>query len=307
MVKYDEMDSCLVLEEENNSRLEYYVLSPGVGISFNQIYTGVWRKKHLLNTDRFITLNYCLNGRCDVTFTGNRHVILKKGQVSVHTIFPNKELYCPGKLYEGIQLFIDLQVFNQSRDDQFLDMLGIDPNLLSLHFCSETGIYIREMNERLSELVTSAWNNRKDMVIPHLRYLTTVLIHDVHTLPAESESTTYFTQSQIAIVREAEELILSDLSRRLSAREVAERFGISESSLKLYIKGVLGDSYLSYFRRKRMEKAAELLEDTDKSIAEIASLVGYENQGKFAKVFFEHYNVTPLEFRRLSKVTRINS
>ena len=82
----------------------------------------------------------------------------------------------------------------------------------------------------------------------------------------KSECETYFTRSQIAIVKEAEHLILEDLSKRFTAKEMANRFGISESSFKLYIKGILGDSYLSYFRKKRMEKAAELLESTNMKV-----------------------------------------
>lgn len=49
-----------------------------------------------------------------------------------------------------------------------------------------------------------------------------------------------------------------------------------------------------------MEKAAELLEETNMKVTDVASFVGYENQGKFAKVFADMYGVKPLEFRRLS-------
>ena len=72
----------------------------------------------------------------------------------------------------------------------------------------------------------------------------------------------------------------------------------------MYIKGILGDSYLSYFRKKRMEKAADLLENTNLKIIEISNAIGYENQGKFAKVFFQIYGITPLEFRRLSQTKK---
>ncbi len=68
---------------------------------------------------------------------------------------------------------------------------------------------------------------------------------------------------------------MNDLTRRITAKEMADRFGISESSFKLYVKGILGDSYLSYFRKKRMEKAAELLESTSLKVIEIANAVGY--------------------------------
>lgn len=102
-------------------------------------------------------------------------------------------------------------------------------------------------------------------------------------MPIESEPDTYFTRSQIAIVKEAETLILSDLFRRITAKELVDRFGVSESSFKFYVKGILGDSYLNYFRKKRIEKAAELLESATLKVIEIASIVGYENQGNLPR------------------------
>lgn len=92
-------------------------------------------------------------------------------------------------------------------------------------------------------------------------------------LPAESESDGFFTRSQITIVKEAESMIMSDLSKRFTAKQMADRFDISESSFKLYVKGILGESYLTYFRKKRMEKAAELLTTTHLEIIEVANAV----------------------------------
>lgn len=152
----------------------------------------------------------------------------------------------------------------------------------------------------VTSLVKETWTSKEDLEIGSLRYLTVRLLHELMNMPAESKPDTYFTRSQIAIVKEAEALILSNLTRRITAKELAERFGVSESSFKFNVKGI-GDSYLNYFRKKRMEKAAELLESTTMKIIEVANAVGYENQGKFAKVFAETYGVSPLEFRRLSK------
>ena len=153
----------------------------------------------------------------------------------------------------------------------------------------------------VTSLVKETLTSKEDLEIGSLRYLTVRLLHELMNMPAESEPDTYFTRSQIAIVKEAEALILSNRTRRITAKELAERFGVSESSFKFYVKGIPGDSYLNYFRKKRMEKAAELLESTTMKIIEVANAVGYENQGKFAKVFAETYGVSPLEFRRLSK------
>ncbi|MFC2662887.1 MAG: helix-turn-helix transcriptional regulator [Eubacterium sp.] len=82
---------------------------------------------------------------------------------------------------------------------------------------------------------------------------------------------------------------------------MAGYFGVSESSFKLYIKGILGEGYLPYFRKKRMERAAGLLETTRLKVIEISNAVGYENQGKFARVFADTFGCTPLEYRRLPR------
>jgi AraC-like DNA-binding protein len=47
-----------------------------------------------------------------------------------------------------------------------------------------------------------------------------------------------------------------------------------------------------------MNKAAELLLSTTKSVSEIAELVGYNNQSKFAAVFKKQFQVAPLEYKR---------
>ena len=282
--------------------MDLYTLAPGIRISFNEICTSSWEKgDSSIFGERMLILNSCIHGRCDVSLAQNRYAIVKENQVCVSTALPTKDFYYPGKLYEGIQLYLDLDILYRTDGQNLLSGLGVPPEQIVEVFCGKDGLYLHQMNDVLSALVREAWAGKDDPEIGALRYLTVRLLHELMTMPAESEPDTYFTRSQIAIVKEAEALILSDLSQRVTAKELADRFGVSESSFKFYVKGILGDSYLNYFRKKRMEKAAELLESTTLRVIEIASAVGYENQGKFAKVFAETYGVSPLEFRRLSK------
>ena len=295
------MQTHMVFEGENDSRVDYYILAPGVSILLNRIYTGTWDKGDMLTSGRILNLNFCIDGRCDVSLKDHQYAIVKKNQVCISTILPDKDFYYPGKLYEGIQMFIDLQMLEEAGEQNYLAYLGIAPDYIEKVFCSEKGIYFWQMDDNLAEIVMKAWSAKENMKIPALRFLCAQLLHEIMCFPIKSEGKTFFTRSQIAIVKEAETLILKDLSKRITAKEMAEHFGISESSFKLYIKGILGDSYLAYFRRKRMEMAAELLESTNMKVIDIAISVGYENQGKFAKVFSNLYGVTPLEFCRLYK------
>ena len=282
--------------------MDLYTLAPGIRISFNEIYTSSWEKgDSSIFGERMLILNFCIHGRCDVSLAQNRYAIVKENQICVSTVLPTKDFYYPGRLYEGIQLYLDLDILRETQGRDFLSEMGVPLEQIAEVFCGKDGLYLHQMNDALRLLVADAWEGKDDPEIGTLRYLTVRLLHEIMSMPAESEPDTYFTRSQIAMVKEAEALILSDLAKRITAKELADRFGVSESSFKFYVKGILGDSYLNYFRKKRMEKAAELLESTNLKVIEVASAVGYENQGKFAKVFADVYGVSPLEFRRLSK------
>lgn len=297
----DQKQTHISLHIENEGFVDFYALAPGISISFNRIYTNSWTKgDSRFFSDQMLILNFCISGRCDTSLAGNRYVIVKEKQLCISTFLPTKDFYYPGRLYEGIQLYIDRACLNQPDGTDLLSLLGIHVEQILEVFCKK-GLYLHRMNDMVYELVKNIWEMKEEPDPGLLRYLSIRLLHELMDMPYENECDTYFTKSQIAIVKEAESLILGDLTRRFTAKEMAERFGISESSFKFYIKGILGDSYLSYFRKKRMEKAAELLESTNMKVIDVANAVGYENQGKFAKVFTEVYGTAPLEFRRLSK------
>ena len=133
-----------------------------------------------------------------------------------------------------------------------------------------------------------------------VRYAAVRLLYELLRLPDEAD-TARCPARQVECVREAETLVLQDLSVRRPARELADHFGLSESGFKLYCQNVLGEGYLAYFRRRRLERAAELLRTTPQRVQDIAARVGYESQGRFAQAFYDQFRLTPLEYRRLSK------
>lgn len=57
-----------------------------------------------------------------------------------------------------------------------------------------------------------------------------------------------------------------------------------------------------YIRAKKLRYAAELLSGrTEMSVGDVAHLVGYGNQSKFASAFRAVYGYSPLEYRRRMK------
>jgi len=112
------------------------------------------------------------------------------------------------------------------------------------------------------------------------------------------ENGTFYTVLQIDIAKSAERILTADISRRESIKKIAERLSVSETSLKNYFRGVFGQNISDYLRDIRMNTAAGLLTETQISISEISTQVGYVNQGKFAIVFKKQFGLSPLEYRR---------
>jgi len=60
---------------------------------------------------------------------------------------------------------------------------------------------------------------------------------------------------------------------------------------------VVGETFASFMRKRRLEWAAMELLNTERRILDISLDVGYETQESFARAFKSHFNITPGKFR----------
>lgn len=79
--------------------------------------------------------------------------------------------------------------------------------------------------------------------------------------------------------------------------ELALMIGTNECDLKSSFKKHFGTTVFGYLFDLRMNLAKQYLTDTNKTIQEIATLVGYEHQTHFATAFKRKYGKTPSECR----------
>lgn len=70
-----------------------------------------------------------------------------------------------------------------------------------------------------------------------------------------------------------------------------------EYVLSRMIKRNTGRTFKDLLQEKRLNKACELLKNTDISIADISVLVGYDNTSFFHRLFRRTYNMSPREYR----------
>ena len=83
--------------------------------------------------------------------------------------------------------------------------------------------------------------------------------------------------------------------------ELCVRLHLPMHVLSKMIKKNTGFNFKELLQRKRMNKAIELMCETELPISDIIAAVGYENGSYFHRVFREKYHVTPRSFREINR------
>lgn len=108
------------------------------------------------------------------------------------------------------------------------------------------------------------------------------------------------TDSQTTITKAIAYVQNNYASQNLSLKAVAKGIYISSSYLSRQFKQEKGCSMTEYINRVRIERAKELLLETQKTNDDIANNVGYKDRSYFCKVFKQIVGVTPNEYRKKS-------
>ena len=297
-VHTDSVSATMTLDGSEHGSLRLFSLAPGVILSFNRIYTHVWPLAQT-ETANILLLNFCLNGRCEVDLDNGQFAFLSQGIMALGTQQVTEPYRYPSSVYEGVELFLDLDTLEQEPYCLFLEA-GIDLSALIRHFQAAQKLYLAQAPAAIQGILSEL---RDTEDIWRMKLGSARLLLELERQPyVPHPRIQYFTLSQVAIAKEAHSILLSDLSQNHTARELAERFQIGETSLKNYFRGVFGENLSVWLRKARMRRAAELLRDTELRVAEIAAQVGYENQSKFAAVFARQFGCSPLEYRRRARL-----
>ena len=92
--------------------------------------------------------------------------------------------------------------------------------------------------------------------------------------------------------------ITRDYALPLSAAEIAAELGMSESRFSRFFRRATGNTFTDFVNRIRVNRACQLLMETDRLIAHICYEVGFNNVANFNRRFLEIKGLTPSEFRR---------
>jgi AraC-like DNA-binding protein len=83
----------------------------------------------------------------------------------------------------------------------------------------------------------------------------------------------------------------------LTVDDMARAAGLSRAHFSREFRAAFGESPHAYLLTRRMERAAALLRNTDRSVANISLDVGLQSVGSFTTSFKRTYGMTPTAYR----------
>ncbi|MDF2926887.1 MAG: two component transcriptional regulator, AraC family [Paenibacillaceae bacterium] len=99
-------------------------------------------------------------------------------------------------------------------------------------------------------------------------------------------------------IRQTLDYIHENYMNDCSLSEVAAHVHFNPAYLSTLFRKETGERFVNYITRVRMEQAKTLLNNTDKKVAEIAQLAGYDDPNYFSTIFRKMYGVTPNKYRK---------
>ena len=280
-----------------------------INICSQSLPESVFKSSDLKGTDITpIKINYCFHGRCEVMLNSGVTTFVVGNEFALdYGTSGNGEaaFFYPSSEYEGVELILypsldlEKELSAWGADKAIRDIIKMFENVEVPLITAVNPQMIRCMEDIRNDLI-----NFTDINLLKVDVIKSLLLLKGISFEVNNRRT-YYSRSQVDIAKKAFKMITNDLSKRYSAAELAEYFGVSESSLKNYFKAVFGRGYKEMIGEIRMQKAAQLIMEEKMSMGEIAEFVGYQNQSRFSEAFYKYHKMLPMEYKRIQHVAKM--
>ncbi|MEK5026747.1 helix-turn-helix domain-containing protein [Paenibacillus sp. FSL M7-1046] len=99
-------------------------------------------------------------------------------------------------------------------------------------------------------------------------------------------------------VAEAKRYVMNHIGEKVGMEEMANRLGLNPTHFSRLFKLDTGLTFIEFVTRIKMERAQDLLNQSNLTIVDIAEQLGYDNASYFIKLFRNFSGMTPAEFRK---------
>lgn len=297
-----------ITNESGEMHRKKYDVYEGVQLVYNdvhmrQCYTDIGTAPR---TNRIIEVDHCKEGRLECS-KGKDFFYLSPGDMAVHrNADVEHNSFFPTCHYHGITLVIDLDSVPKCLSCIINDV-DICPENIANRFCNGDNLFITRSNRRLEHIFSELYNVPEEVKQSYFKIKVLEILLFLSYFPIDAmETRKPYTFMQVQLAKEVRMYLAENINRTVRIEELARKFHVSPSKLQNCFRGVYGKSVYDHIRFQKMQSAAQMLENTNKTVLEIANLHGYENGGKFAAAFAKIMGLSPSEYRKVKHTTNFD-
>jgi len=291
-----------------DAQMLVYRLFPGVEAAYISVHMtdidfGTFEQAEL---KKCLTLHYCREGHIEQEIEQEFFYLMPGDcSISIQNGSPGS-FRLPLKHYHGIRIRIDpdricdpLLSYLENCHCPVLDAIS--------HICTGKAHIVLRSSEMAGEFFNTFYQVSAEYRLDFLRTKIPELFY--HMKHAAADSSHYDRKhvpgTQVELVKAVSEHILRNLNEKITVKQLARDFGISDTCLQNAFRSVYGMPVIRFIRLRKMQSAAQILLYTTCTIDEIAESFGYENESKFSAAFKKIMGDPPGLYRKEHTKIRI--
>lgn len=237
-----------------------------------------------------IEINYVRKGSC-ILHLDNESVTFREGEIMIITSDVNHLFEAGSEGTTLMQLESLPEIFSYFNFNGEGETDGLSPTSVSL-FSQENRLIKIVNNVRVMRVVQRIVNELKTKG-PYYQYLVVMSYAELLILIYRYMNEAYLPICTNESLKKAITYIHLNYHSNIQIKLVAEHSGISERHLRSLFSQHMNLSPLDYLNQIRLNKAVELLRNTEMSIKEVCFQCGFQSPQYFSRIFKQQMGVSP--------------
>ena len=257
----------------------------------------IWRLAYNhqnIHTHDYYQIWYILKGHCEHKID-NHNFTLIEGDLIVIPPFSYHSMH------NGSD---DLMVVGIDFSETFLSAIDNDNSILMscinpLFLREKERVSIFNSDKYLKDLITEMFKEYYDRttfyeVIIKSNLLKLIVMLERMSLRDEDTQ----TDGHKLAVAEVLKYIHNNISTKIKIEDICETTNLSPTSLGVYFKKITGKTVIEYINTIKIDKAKQLLKETDMNITSISYELGFNDSAYFNRVFKKITSLSPKDYRK---------
>lgn len=283
--------------------LTYRNILQGIDLTYDHIYMESFWKKRKKDEEKIIQINHCLKGQFIFTMENGRKYHMNEGDICIYDASFGETIKSkiPDKCYQGFSVRINpkemrelIKTCKMTEDMDFTlltEKIKNEGGPLLLRACA--------LPAKLTDEIYLIENCNKNSI--YLLKIMELMVNLCDFFKEKKVNFNKYSLDMLNTVRKIHDMILTDPLKDVSVKELVKEFLLPRTGFIQCFKELYGMPPATFMRVVKMKYAAkEMLNCPNMSIRNMATLMGYDNQSKFAAAFKAQWGVTPLVYKKMN-------